>query len=552
MKLVYLIIINLSFVFAANAQWSISATTNNAICTEVTSQQEPRIVTDGNGGAIVCWTDFRADTANKIGDVYAQKIRRNGTVAWTLNGVSICNQSADQTAPFMAEDGEGGAIITWQDIRNGNRDIYAQRIDSNGFTRWTNNGVAVVQKNMSQRSPRIVSDGSKGAIIVWEDSINGASDIYIQKINSNGSLVWNANGVAVCNSIGVQINTKLCSDGNGGAIVTWQDKRNGNDYDIYAQKISSSGIDSWTTGGKPICVRINTQSNPKIETDNAGGAYVIWQDKRGAIDYDIYCQRINNSGIVLWQLNGTIVCNATGSQSALDATSDGISNGIIITWKDGRTTNNHIYAQMLNAVGNSIWASNGINLSNSTYPQLNPNIVGVGNNEAIVTWQDSISGAWDVYSQKINTTGNILWNARGECVSNAASNQTSPKNVSNGNGGCIYAFQDKRNGNSDIYTWQLKSNGTPTYISKIADKDEISIFPNPSNGSFYVSGEEEFANNFSVNILNNVGQIVYQTQLIAGSRNAAIETNLEPGIYFITVTNSDLKKHITTKIIINE
>jgi len=533
-------------------QWTLSSSTNNAICADTNSQQEPRIITDGNGGAIVCWTDFRTDTTNKIGDIYAQKIRSNGTVAWTLNGVSICNQSADQTAPVLAEDGQGGAIITWQDIRNGNRDIYAQRIDSNGFTLWTNNGVVVAQKNMSQRSPRILNDGSKGAIIVWEDSINGASDIYIQKINSNGSLAWNTNGVAVCNSIGVQINTKLCSDGNGGAIVTWQDKRNGNDYDIYAQKISSSGIDSWTTGGKPICVRINTQSNPKIETDNAGGAYVIWQDKRGAIDYDIYCQRINNSGIVLWPINGALVCNAIGSQSAVDATTDGINGGVIITWKDGRTINNHIYAQMINNAGNTVWANNGVVLSNNTYPQLNPNIVGVGNNEAIVTWQDSISGAWDVYSQKINTTGNILWSSGGECVSNAASNQTSPKNVSNGNGGCIYAFQDKRNGNSDIYAWQLKSNGTPTSISKIADEYEISIFPNPSNGSFYISGDEEFANNFSVNILNNVGQIVYQTKLIAGSRNAAIETNLKPGIYFVSVTNTDLKKHINTKIIINE
>jgi hypothetical protein len=533
-------------------QWNLSSSTNNAICTDINSQQEPRIISDGNGGAIVCWTDFRTDTTNKIGDVYAQKIRSNGTVSWTLNGVSICNQSADQTAPVLAEDGQGGAIITWQDIRNGNRDIYAQRIDSNGIALWTNNGVAVAQKNMSQRSPRILSDGNKGAIIVWEDSINGASDIYIQKINSNGSLAWNANGVAVCNSIGVQINTKVCSDGNGGAIVTWQDKRNGNDYDIYAQKISSSGIDSWTTGGKPICVRINTQSNPKIETDNAGGAYVIWQDKRGAIDFDIYCQHINNSGIILWALNGALVCNAIGSQSAVDATSDGITNGIIITWKDGRTINNHIYAQMLNSTGNELWTSNGINLSNSTYPQLNPNIVGVGNNEAVITWQDSISGAWDVYSQKINASGNVMWSNGGECVSNAPSNQTSPKNVSTGNGGCIYAFQDKRNGNSDIYAWQLKSNGTPTSISIIADEYEISIFPNPSNGSFYLSGDEEFANNFSVNILNNVGKIVYQTKLISGSRNATIETNLEPGIYFVSVTNTDLKKRFNTKIIINE
>lgn len=549
----YLICVCLIFFSVyANAQWSTDCTINSSVCSSANSQQDPRVISDSKGGAIICWTDFRMDTLNKTGDIYIQRIKKNGIVAWTQNGISVCNQLADQTEPFIVEDGKGGAIITWQDIRNGNRDIYAQRIDSNGIALWSLNGVAVAQKASQQRSPRIISDNNNGAIIVWEDSINGASDIYIQKVNSNGSLAWNANGVAVCNSIGVQINSKLCSDGSGGAIVTWQDKRNGNDYDIYAQRITSSGIDSWTTGGKPICIRTNTQSNPKIEIDNANGAYIIWQDKRNAIDFDVYCQRINSSGTVLWTANGILVCNATGSQSAIDATTDGINNGIIITWKDGRTVNNHIYSQMMNGSGNPVWASNGILLSNALYPQLNPNVVGVGNNEAVVTWQDSLPGNWDCLAQKITTSGLQLWNNNGVCVSSATANQTSPKNVSNGNGGCIFAFQDKRNGNSDIYAHQIKSNGTATSIINYEVESSISIFPNPSSGNFYINTDEEFKHSYQLIIYNAIGEIVFQKNIWAGSRNEAIASNLGKGMYFIAINNLSTKTQFNSKLIINE
>jgi hypothetical protein len=251
-------------------------------------------------------------------------------------------------------------------------------------------------------------------------------------------------------------------------------------------------------------------------------------------------------------LNGNVVCNVTGSQSAIDATTDGINNGIIITWKDGRTVNNHIYSQMMNGSGIAVWASNGILLSNALYPQVNPNIVGVGNNEAVVTWQDSLSGNWDCLAQKINTTGLQLWNNNGVCVSSAASNQTSPKNVSNGNGGCIFAFQDKRNGNSDIYAHQIKSNGTATSIINDEVESSISIFPNPSSGNFYINTDEEFKHSYQLIIYNAIGEIVFQKNIWAGSRNQAIESNLGKGMYFIAINNLSAKTQFNSKLIINE
>ena len=62
---------------------------------------------------------------------------------WTADGVALCTAANDQINPQIVSDGSGGAIITWQDYRGGNYDIYAQRVNASGAVQWTADGVAV-------------------------------------------------------------------------------------------------------------------------------------------------------------------------------------------------------------------------------------------------------------------------------------------------------------------------------------------------------------------------------------------------------------------------
>jgi beta propeller repeat protein len=114
---------------------------------------------------------------------------------WMPNYMAVCTANNDQTNPAIASDGSGGSVIVWQDYRNGNYDIYAQRVNAGGTTLWTSNGVSVCTSGSIQQQPRIVGDGSGGAIIVWQDSRNGGLDIYAQRMNSSGSALWTSNGV---------------------------------------------------------------------------------------------------------------------------------------------------------------------------------------------------------------------------------------------------------------------------------------------------------------------------------------------------------------------
>lgn len=516
------------------SQWVTDPAINTAMSIQPQDQQDVHLVSDGNNGAIVVWQDQRNDndTTQSVSDVFAQRIDRYGYNQWTVDGVAICTNAADQGAPVIASDGNSGAIIAWVDRRNGNRDIYAQRVDSSGNILWTLDGVSVAVKPNTQQDPYIISDGNHGAIIVWQDSSVGAWDIYAQHLDGLGNALWTAGGIAVCAAPLYQINPKMAEDGWGGALVTWQDFRNSNDYNIYAQRVNSSGVTQWTSGGVGVCLSAGTQSNPKIRAGANARAMIAWQDKRFGIDFDIYAQALDSSGFAQWTPNGVIVCNASGNQSGLDIASEGIQ-GLIIAWKDERNGDFDIYSQRLNDSGVSQWTSNGIAIATGSIPQINPNIVGDNiSGGAIIVWQDSSSGS-DVKAQRVDGSGAIQWTPNGTAIGIAAGNQTSPKNVSDGLGGSIFAWQDKRNGNDfDIYAHHLFADGTAVGIERENIFTEALVFPNPFSQSATIHLSLLKNNNVTLKIFDLTGNVVFQKNQTAENDFRIDKGQLASGIYF--------------------
>src|SRR5689334_13264350 len=70
--------------------------------------------------------------------------------------------------------------------------------------------------------------------------------------------------VPVSTDGGNQWNVRLISDGGNGAILAWQDRRNGLNDKIYIQKMSSSGDPLWTVGGIQLAVTDGFQYYPQL------------------------------------------------------------------------------------------------------------------------------------------------------------------------------------------------------------------------------------------------------------------------------------------------
>jgi hypothetical protein len=532
-------ILNITFLNSSFSQWNTNTTINTDVVTSVNTQKNISMSSDTKRGTILVWEDKRNGTSD---DIYAQRVNSAGIKKWLVNGVAVCTNTAEQNSISSVEDGNGGIIITWDDYRNGDADIYAQRLDSNGLAQWANNGIAVCSKSLTQKGTKLISDGSGGAIIVWQDSVPGTTDIYAQRINSSGNILWASSGVPICAAPLKQIRPRIQSDNAGGAFIVWQDRRSGLDYDVYAQRINSSGTVLWATDGITVCNAVNTQSYPKLRGDGAGGIIVAWHDKRNVLDTDIYAQRVTSAGNVVWQVNGLAVCVAPDNQDELDMTNEGLTSGVIMCWTDHRSiiaNNSDIYIQKIDLSGNPLWSSNGVALTGALLDQKNPNVVGDGSGGAIVVWQDSVAGnLWDIRTQKVNTNGILQWALNGLPVCNNSSSQTQPGSISNGLGGCIYAWEDRRNGiDDDIYVQHspFSTVFNPEYDFQ---SNTLNVFPMPFNTSALLTykGNEnlDFSNGMLkfTNIAGNEAKIRY-----SASRDGyeIFKDDAPTGIYFYTL-----------------
>jgi len=419
------------------------------------AQGLPTIVSDGSGGGIVTWADQRNGTDD---DIYVRRVNLLGVPLWTGNGVTLCSAAGDQSQPQIVSDGAGGAIVVWQDNRNGiNSDIYIQRVNSAGVPQWTTDGIALCTATGYQLSPAIVSDGAGGALVTWRDTRSDPNgDIYIQRVSASGAPQWTAGGVALCTAANTQANPMMASDMSGGAIIAWWDGRSV-DWDIYSQRVNSAGVPQWTTDGVALCTAAGDQINPTIASDGAGGWIVSWMDTRNAMDEDVYAQRVSASGVPQWTANGVALCTATGDQTFPAIVSDG-AGGAIVAWADerGGALLSDVYAQRVSASGTPQWTANGVALCTAADEQFKTRMVPDGAGGAIVTWIDARGTGYDIYVQRVSASGAPQWTTDGVALCTAARDQFYPTIVSDMSGGAIVAWTDDRiAGSIDIYTQRV-------------------------------------------------------------------------------------------------
>jgi hypothetical protein len=479
-----LLLVPIIFLFIG---WTNRPAQNTAVCTELQEQKRPQLVADGTGGAVLVWEDTRNGNDS---DLYAQRIDSKGAPLWKEGGVEICTAIGPQRYPRITTDGKGGFLVSWFDRRGGkNSDIYAQRIDGSGTVKWGIDGMPVCTADSDQYDAIPVPDMNGGAVIVWQDRRNGNDyDIYAQRIDETGKTRWSNNGIALCAEKEDQDNLQAISDGNGGALVIWQDRRNGKDYDIYGQSVDSAGRIQWGTNGAAVCSAKQDQRLPQIVSDSPGSLVLAWQDKRNGTDYDIYAQRLNFSGQPQWTADGVAICTETNSQYEPKLAGDG-EGGAVITWQDYRKGEDcnfdafeqkndnlrlktdvcdekhlsdwSIFAQYVNASGRVQWAENGVLVSNSNVDHFKPRPVSDGIGGTIITWRAADKATdHNIYAQRLDATGAVKWAAGGVAVTTAPGNQIDPLPVPDGVGGAIIAWYDKRKGNSyDIYAQKVCASG---------------------------------------------------------------------------------------------
>lgn len=434
-----------------------------AVCAAASAQTQPSLAPDGAGGTIVGWHDERSEA-----DVYAGRLDGSGATLWTPNGIPVCGVSGSQHLPMLVTDGTGGVMAAWEDQRDPMaQSVFAQRVNSAGAALWKVDGVEAVEFPLpSPRDIVSVADGFGGAIVVWTELGWSTVDVYAQRVNAAGNLLWGISGTAVCTSIGDQLSSAVVTDGTGGCIVTWTDYR-GATSDIYAQRLSAAGVPQLTLNGIAVCSATGVQGDPRMIADGAGGAIIAWEDSRGVNGSEIFAQRVNSSGAPQWTPNGVALTSVTGDQTDIAITTDNAA-GAILAWTDRRNAKRDVYAQRIGSTGVPQWLANGSAIATNTGEHYLPKVVPDGAGGAILAWIDGRNAtAPDIYAQHLNGSGFSLWIPHGIAVCTAATSEGTLSMAADGAGGALLKWEedDSAADTRDIFAQRLAGTGTPLWTA---------------------------------------------------------------------------------------
>ncbi len=391
-----------------------------------------------------------------------------------------------QYFPAVAMAASGNFVICWHDKRNSlGGDIYAQRYNSSGDTMEAN--FRVVESNGGY-CPSTAMDRDGNFVICWCDSSKIPPDIYAQRYSSSGDTIgvnFRVNDDAGTND---QERPAVAMDGDGEFVICWTDNRY--DWnDIWAQQYDGLGN---TIG---VNFRVNNNigefgswSSPSIAMDVDGNFVICWENSYNG-DQGIYAQRYDSLGNALGA-NFRVSNNVGGCwhpSIAMNAHGD-----FVICWQDWRNgwDNPDIYAQRYDASGNALGTNFQVNDDTGTSEQSHPSVSIDTNGNFVICWQDKRNGDWDIYAQRYHSDGtswgaNYLVNQRPD-VPNP--NQWDPS-IAVSNDRIVFSWVDmRRSEGSDIYakvvTWDWEKVEEPS-DEDVLPKDFALFqnYPNPFNSA---------------------------------------------------------------------
>lgn len=169
-------------------------------------EHKAQVVTDECGGVYVVW--------HRWGCVLAQRLDSLGNIMWGDSG--IVASPYNETMFDISDDGEGGLFLAISPDEPDWTDLYVQRIDSEGNLLWGPQGVLVSGIPDSDADYPQITHGLQGeAYVTWHGSYQMWGAIYLQRLSSSGIRLWNED-LFVCGST---VWSRVIPDGEGGVII---------------------------------------------------------------------------------------------------------------------------------------------------------------------------------------------------------------------------------------------------------------------------------------------------------------------------------------------
>lgn len=304
-------------------------------------------------------------------------------------------------------------------------------------------------------------DEDGNIFFVWQDQRQGGTErIFSQNYlidQENWTSQWeNDIDLTASNNM---INPVVSTYKDDYFYVAWE-KNTGNKQ-VYANKFKTSdGSEDWNNEIK-VAKSGNSadQENPDIEVDLDNNVYVAWQDNRDD-SADVFLMRLKtkkDKPRQVWK-NDLVVHKITTGKQENPRVESAYDDKIYVTWQDSRSGNYDIYLQRISKNSRLNWTEKLVHDSNSNN-KINPDLAIDDNRNVYVVWQEEISGSYEIYMQKLDRNGNKKWPNDVQVNISTEASQIKPKITVDSNANSYIVWQDNRQGNWDIYGMKIDSDG---------------------------------------------------------------------------------------------
>ena len=279
---------------------------------------------------------------------------------------------------------------------------------------------------------------------------SGGADIYIQKLDANGTLLWAKSMGGTGDDYGMPITTdalgNVYTTGNFRDTVDFDpgvgvlNLTSAGLYDMFIQKLDPNGNLLWakSLGGSGFDqgVSITTDALGNVYTTGDFDTIVDFDPGVGTLNLtsagvsDIFIQKLDANGNLIWAKSMGGTSEDFGHAITTDALGNVYTTGwfsAIVDFDPGTGTLNlttagiyDIFIQKLDANGNLIWAKSmggtGDDYGTSITVDALGNVYTTGYFETIVDFDPGVgtlnltsAGASDIFIQKLDSNGNFLW-----------------------------------------------------------------------------------------------------------------------------------------------
>ena len=361
--------------------------------------EDARMCVNDAGEVYVVWLDNRADRNSDKNSVWMNRAltRPWEQESWLAAPIRVNQGEGNVWAPDLYCN-ELGAFVTWEDDRDGeleNHQIYFNRTTDQGESFSADDTLLEPNDddgNSMSLGPRITGTG-QDLFVTWYDGLNGAYDILVASSGDAG-LTWRDPTRVDSDNAGQSysgVPRIAVSDNASNVWVVWEDSRDGAS-DVYLNRSDSGGvtfigdqrIDDGDDPGE------YDSFSPQICADDY--VYVVWHDARNGEGRDIYMNYSADGGETWGVAAQRLDTDQAGLGNSVDPVCVADGTTLHVAWQDNGQDNSG-YDILYRKVVDGLPSASPVRLDTGSLPgtanSLQPRIAFEPNTrQLVVMWRD--------------------------------------------------------------------------------------------------------------------------------------------------------------------